>query len=70
MSAAASDSFAGAVALSIETGLKLKKIMLKRGLRRCRCVCPRCGGMIHAGLAGRRDHLRMSCSGCGLNMME
>lgn len=56
---------------ALETGMKLKKIMLKKGLTRCRCECPRCGGTITAGLAGRKNHVRMSCSGsCGMNLME
>ena len=56
---------------ALETGLKLKKIMRERGLRRCRCVCPRCGKLIHAVLAGRKDHLHMACEGaCGMNLME
>jgi hypothetical protein len=59
------------IAQTFETGLKLKRIMLKRGLRRCRCECPRCGGMIQAGLVGPKKHLRMACEGqCGMNMME
>jgi len=55
----------------LTTGLKLKKIMLKKGITRCRCECPRCGGTIYAGLVGRKNHLRMACEGkCGMNMME
>lgn len=53
------------------TGMKLKKIMLNRGLRRCGLACPRCGKMIKAGLVGPKNHLRMACEGeCGMNMME
>jgi hypothetical protein len=56
---------------ALETGLKLKKIMLKKGITRCRCACPRCGGTIHAVLAGRKNHLHMACDGrCGMNIME
>ncbi len=56
---------------AIDTGLKLKKIMAKRNITRCKCVCPRCGGWIHAGVVGPKRHLRMACEGsCGMNMME
>ncbi|MBN9067068.1 MAG: hypothetical protein J0H60_11580 [Rhizobiales bacterium] len=56
---------------TLTTGLKLKKIMLKKGIDRCRCECPRCGGTIYAGLVGHKNHLRMACEGkCGMNMME
>lgn len=57
--------------LAIETGLKLKKIMRRRNITRCKCVCPRCGSMISAGVVGPKRHLRMGCEGqCGMNMME
>lgn len=68
---AENDAFWEGVGDVFATGLKLKKIMLDRGLRRCRCACPRCGGWIQAGLVGRKNHLRMACEGrCGMNMME
>lgn len=55
----------------LNTGMKLKKVMLGKHLTRARCVCPRCGGMIRAALAGSRNHLRMACDGgCGMQMME
>ncbi len=56
---------------ALETGMKIKKAMLRRGLLRCRCKCPRCGQMIHASLAGPKKHLHMACEGrCGMNVME
>lgn len=65
------DAFWAGVGDVLVTGLKLKKIMVKRGLRRCQCKCPRCGGMIQAGLVGPKNHLRMACEGqCGMNLME
>ena len=55
----------------LNTGMKLKKIMLKKHLKQARCVCPRCGGMIQATLAGPRNHLHMACDGgCGMQLME
>lgn len=55
----------------IRTAEKFKKVMLKRGLKRARCECPRCGKFIHGRIAGPRNHLHMACEGqCGMNMME
>ncbi len=55
----------------IRTASKLKKVMLKRGLKRARCECPRCGSFIWARIAGPRNHIHMSCEGqCGMSMME
>lgn len=55
----------------IETATKLKKVMLKKGLTRARCECPRCGSFIHGRIAGPRNHLHMACEGgCGMSMME
>lgn len=64
-------SFRENVRQVLETGLKLKKIMEKKGLKACRCECPRCGGMIGAALVGRKGHLHMRCDGgCGMQLME
>ncbi|WP_411037680.1 hypothetical protein [Shinella sp. BYT-45] len=63
--------FRKSVAEIFTTGLKLKKVMQKKRLTRARCVCPRCGGMIHAALIGSRQHLHMACQGgCGMQMLE
>lgn len=71
MKAASDVAFWAVAGQALETGMKLKKIMLERGLRRCRVECPRCGKTIHAGLAGTKNHLRMACEGeCGMNVME
>ncbi|MFC3074669.1 hypothetical protein [Shinella pollutisoli] len=59
------------IAEVLATGMKLKSVMNKKGLKRARCVCPRCGGTIRATLAGARNHLHMACDGgCGMQMME
>jgi ribosomal protein S27AE len=55
----------------IDTAVKFKKVMNKKGLKRARCVCPRCGKFIHASIASYNGHFRMSCEGqCGMAMME
>ncbi len=55
----------------IKTASKLKKVMLRKGLKRARCECPRCGNFIHGRIAGPRNHLHMACEGrCGMSMME
>lgn len=55
----------------IEAGLKLKKVMRQRAIRRARAKCPFCeAGFLHGVLAGRKDHLHMACDGCDVRMME
>lgn len=55
----------------IDTAVKLKKVMNKKGLKRARCVCPRCGKLIHASISSCNGHMRMACEGsCGMAMME
>jgi hypothetical protein len=55
-----SPEFMRHVAQVLETSIKLKRVMLKRGLRRARSTCPRCGitGAPQGALAGKRDHMR------------
>ena len=67
-----SDSeFTRQVRETFETGMKLKRVMLKKKIRWAKTPCPRCGGWLHGRLAGKRDHLHMSCEGrCGMDMME
>lgn len=56
---------------AVETGLKLKSIMLSKSLTACKCECPRCGQTINAILAGPKNHVHMACEGkCGMNLME
>lgn len=57
----------------LETGMKLKKVMLKKGLERARAKCPFCDGMLWGKLNKNRGalHLHMKCDGtCGTVMME
>lgn len=57
----------------MDTAKRLKIVMGKKGLRAARCNCPvdGCGGVIHAALHGKKDHLHFKCDGtCGLMMME
>lgn len=59
------------IMLIMETGMKLKKVMQKRGITAARAVCPICeGGFIHGRLAGRKQHLHMQCDSCDVYMME
>lgn len=56
---------------AVTVGMKLKAEMLKAGKTRRTIDCPRCGADLHAGLTGRRNHLRMLCEGkCGMEVME
>lgn len=41
--------------------VKVKAALKAKGKRRGWTKCPRCGGRIVAFLAGRHDHLHMSC---------
>lgn len=55
----------------IDTAVKLKKVMKKKGLSRARCICPRCGKHIHASISSYNGHMHMACEGqCGMAMME
>ena len=68
---AGKDDFMAQVATTLRDGVKLKKAMLKRGLRQARAKCPECDGMLHGALVGRKDHLRFACDGpCNRQMME
>jgi len=67
------EAFLREAGATLFTGLKLKRVMQRRGLRRARAKCPRCGNeTLQGALAGRRDHLRMWCDteGCGMGMIE
>lgn len=58
-------------ATTVRDAFKLKKVMLKRGLRRARAKCPECEGMLHAVLAGKRNHIHFNCDGpCNRSLME
>lgn len=69
-----SPEFMRHVAQVVETSIKLKRVMLKRGLKRARANCPRCGvaGALRGALVGSRNHMRMWCEtpGCSMELME
>lgn len=58
----------------MSTAGKLKTVMLKKGLTRARCKCPRegCWGIIHGSLNGKKSHIHMGCDNpaCYMRMME
>lgn len=55
----------------LEAGMKLKKVMKSKGLRRAKAKCPFCAdGFLWGTLNGRRDHLHMACDKCDARMME
>jgi hypothetical protein len=55
----------------LETGMKLKKIMLGKRITAARAKCPFCEtGHLHGRLAGHKNHLHMVCDGCDAAMME
>ncbi|CAN7396733.1 hypothetical protein [Neorhizobium sp. LjRoot104] len=67
-----SGSFDKASILStITDGMKMKARMIEKGVTSARVKCPKCDGMLHARLAGRKNHLRFWCDGpCKRQMME
>ena len=57
--------------ITLRDAMKMKKVMLRRKLTTARAHCPDCDGMLHAGLAGSKNHIRFMCDGtCGKNLME
>lgn len=59
-------------ASTIEDAMKLKRVMLKKGMVRARAECPKCGGWLQGRLSGPpKNHMRFWCEGtCGRRMME
>lgn len=56
---------------TITDGMKMKSQMIKKGVTSALVQCPKCDGMLHARLAGRKNHLRFWCDGpCKRQMME
>ncbi|KEA07171.1 hypothetical protein [Rhizobium rhizogenes] len=56
---------------TITDGMKMKDQMVKKGVTSARVKCPKCDGMLHARLAGRKNHIRLWCDGpCKRQMME
>lgn len=56
---------------TLKKALTMKDNMKKKGITRAKAKCPYCDGFWHAVLAGRKQHLHMSCDGdCKSMMME
>ena len=52
-------------------GLKLKKVMRKKGVTSAKAKCPLCAeGFLHGRIVGRKQHMHMWCDGCTAQMME
>lgn len=58
------------VLLAITTALKHKREMIEAGELQRIAVCPRCEGSLRLLLAGPKNHVRMFCQGCQMQMME
>lgn len=59
--------------VQLDAGVKLKRVMLAKGLTRARAKCPKCGNeTLQGALAGRKNHMRMWCEtpNCEMRMME
>jgi hypothetical protein len=55
----------------LDLAMKLKKVMLKKGLRRAKAPCPDCPGKyLNGTLNGKRDHMHFCCDCRKLSMME
>lgn len=56
----------------LDTGMRFKKALMSRGLRRGRAKCPFCpDGYLIGTINGRRNHLHMACEKCpDVRMME
>ncbi|TLX12097.1 hypothetical protein [Rhizobium sp. MHM7A] len=60
-----------AILSTITDGMKMKAQMIKKGVTSACVRCPKCDGMLHARLAGRKNHIRFWCDGpCKRQMME
>lgn len=71
MSETADSDFMQTVRTTIRDAVKLKTVMLKKGLRRAKAKCPECDGFVNGALAGPRNHMRFWCDGtCKRQMME
>lgn len=58
---------------TLQTMIKFKKALQKKGLRkgRAKCPTPGCDGMLHGVLLGKKDHLHFHCDGpCNMRGME
>ena len=65
------DDWSKRAAKILESGMKFKAALIKRGLTRGKAKCPFCeNGHWHGTLNGRKQHLHMACDGCDVQMME
>ncbi|MCY0147044.1 hypothetical protein OEG84_04745 [Hoeflea sp. G2-23] len=65
------DQVRNSFATTIRDALKLKKVMIARGLTRAQAKCPECDGMVQGRLAGPKNHMRFWCDGtCKRSLME
>lgn len=58
---------------TLELHMKVKRVMMRKGLYRMRVKCPNagCEGHIHGSRARRNNHTAVWCDGtCGLRIVE
>jgi len=56
---------------SLNAALKLKQLMLEKGVTSGRKKCTQCDGMTHGRLIGPKKHMRFWCDGpCKAELME
>lgn len=70
---AVDDAFMAHVSKWMDAAVKMKKVMLRKGLTAARAKCVDCGNeTMQARLAGRKNHIRMWCDtpGCDMTVME
>lgn len=66
-----SKDFMAKVATTLRDAVKIKAVMLEKGLTESRAKCPECEGELHMVLVGRKKHARFYCDGtCKRQMME
>jgi hypothetical protein len=65
------NDFRSAMLETMNLASKVKAALLRKGKRHGWTKCPRCGGKVHASLAGHKNHLHMACEtpNC-MRMME
>jgi len=69
--AAEHDDFMAHAGKVLDAAVRLKAVMLKRGLTAAKAKCPLCEtGHLHGRLVGRKNHMRMWCDECTAQMME
>jgi hypothetical protein len=65
-------AFLGQMLGVMELASRVKAAMRAKNRTQAWTKCPKCGGKVHAVLAGRKQHLHMACEtvGCNIRMME